>query len=121
MKIFILFLFVCVTCFCSWSQPKAVVDKATVKFEKITEGTILKHVFKITNEGTQPLILNSYNVGCPCTKVVLPKDPILKGQTVSIPMEFDSNGKYGLQDRVIIINTNLPKKELVLRFKVYIK
>ena len=103
------------------AQPKVLVDKATVKFEKVVEGKLLKHIFKLTNTGDSPLVFNNYNVGCPCTTIILPKQPVLPGQTVELPMEFDSKGKYGLQDRAIINNTNLPKSELILRFKVYVK
>lgn len=120
MRFFLALTFTFITLF-SNAQPKAVVDKAVVKLDKVKEGTTVHHVYKIKNEGNSPLILHDYNVGCPCTKILLPKTPILPGETVEVPMEFDSKGKFYLQDRVIVVNTNAPKKELLLRFKIYVQ
>ncbi len=120
MKILHTIYFLCLATL-TLAQPKAVVDKATVKLDKVKEGTTVYHTFKIKNEGDSPLLLQDYNVGCPCTKIQLPKQPILPGQTVDVPMEFDSKGKYYLQDRIIVVNTNTPKKELLLRFKIYVQ
>ena len=121
MKVYLFVIAICWS-FLSLAQPKIAVDRATVKFDKVSEGKVLHHTFKVTNVGDAPLLLNSYNVGCPCTKVTLPKQPIAPGQTVEIPMEFDSKGKYGFQDRSIFISTNVPKLEdFILRFKVVVK
>lgn len=118
----LVYLIIFLTPLLAKAQPKVVVDKAVIKMEKVREGEVVKHTFKISNSGNAPLVLSSYNVGCPCTKVTLPKQPIAPGQTVDVPMEFDSKGKYGFQDRVIVVNTNVPKNpEFILRFKVVVK
>lgn len=89
------------------------------KFPKVKEGVQLKHTFVVTNKGTIPLIIYSYDVSCSCTKVTLPA-PIAPGETGDILVEFDTNGKYYLQDRKIILQTNSRKKTESLHFKVYV-
>ncbi len=95
------------------------VDKPLHKFPKTQEGAQLKHTFTVTNKGTTPLIISSYEVACTCTKVTLPP-PIPPGQTGTITVEFDTNGKYYQQDRTIILHTNTKKKVERLRFKVFV-
>jgi hypothetical protein len=89
------------------------------KFPKTTEGVQLKHTFEVTNTGDVPLIISNYEVACSCTKVALP-GPIQPGETGKITVEFDTNGKYYLQDRKIILHTNTKRRLEYLRFKVYV-
>lgn len=89
------------------------------KFPKTTEGVQLKHTFEVTNNGEAPLVISTYEVSCPCTKVTLPP-PIQPGDVGKIVVEFDTNGKYYQQDRKIILHTNTKRKLEYLRFKVYV-
>jgi hypothetical protein len=89
------------------------------KFPKTTEGVQLKHTFEVTNNGEVPLIVSKYEVACSCTKVTLP-GPIAPGDVGKIVVEFDTNGKYYLQDRKVILHTNTKRKLEYLRFKVYV-
>jgi hypothetical protein len=89
------------------------------KFPKTLEGVQLKHTYEISNTGKAPLIISSYKVACPCTKVTLP-GPIQPGETGYITLAYDTNGKSYVQDRKIILQTNTLKGEEYLRFKVYV-
>lgn len=95
------------------------VDKPVHKFPKAQEGAQLTHTFTVTNKGTAPLIISSFEVACTCTKVTLPA-PIAPGQSGTIMVAFDTNGKYYQQDRTIILHTNTKKKVERLRFKVFV-
>jgi hypothetical protein len=97
------------------------IKQAVHKFPKSTEGTILEHTFTFTNTGKAPLIISDYNVECPCTKLEIPKNPILPGQTGTIKVIFDSSGKSYYQDRIIFLNTNTKRKTEKLRIKVFIE
>lgn len=101
-------------------SPKFTVDNAIHKFEDTKEGELLSHTFVITNSGDAPLIISDYKVACPCTKVVLPTDPVLPGQAYKMKVTFDSRGKTEWQDRAILLQTNTKKKEEKLRIKVYV-
>lgn len=97
------------------------VKQPSHKFPKTAEGKVLEHTFTVTNTGKAPLIISDYKVECTCTKVVLPKEPILPGKTGSIKVTFDSEGKAFYQDRIILLTTNTKKKTEKLRFKVYVE
>jgi LEA14-like dessication related protein len=94
------------------------VDKATIKFPKTAEGKLLEHTYKITNEGSVPLIISDYEVACSCTNAILPTNPIQPGETFDLKVTFDTNGKYYFQDRTVILYTNTKKGKETLRFKV---
>ena len=92
----------------------------TFKFPDTQEGKQLKHMFKFKNTGNQPLVITDYKVACSCTKVIFSKKPILPGQESSIELDFDTNGKYGYQNRVVSIFSNAKNSPVKLRFKVYV-
>lgn len=102
-------------------EAKFSVDKPTHKFPKTKEGVMLEHNFRVTNTGTIPLIISEYKVACECTKLVLPKNPIAPGETVSLKVTFDTKGKSYFQDRIIYLTTNTKAKEEKLRIKVSIE
>ncbi len=94
------------------------VDKATYKFPNTPEGTLLEHYFTIENTGDAPLILSDYKVSCSCTKLELPKHPILPGESYQLKLTFDTKGKYYFQDRIIYVMANTKKGKHKLRMKV---
>ena len=94
------------------------VSKPSFKFPKTIEGTLLEHYFEVTNTGDVPLLLLDYKVACSCTKIVLPKKPILPGETYRLKLTFDTKGKYYFQDRIIYIKANTKKGVHKLRMKV---
>jgi hypothetical protein len=96
------------------------IGKTTYKFPDTKEGVLLTHTYKFKNIGNEPLIISNYKVACSCTKVDFPKAPVMPNQTAEIKVSFDTNGKYGYQDRVIYIYSNAKKNPVKLRFKVYV-
>lgn len=97
------------------------IKDAVHKFPNTKEGVVLEHSFSFTNTGKAPLIISDYEVGCPCTKVIIPEDPIPPGKSGIVKVIFDSEGKSYYQDRIIILTTNTRKKTVKLRIKVYIE
>lgn len=102
-------------------QAEFNLDHAIYKFPKTNEGIVLEHEFTFTNTGKAPLIFSGYSVQCSCTKVIVPKEPILPDQKGVIKITFDTEGRTFYQDRIISINTNTKKKVEKLRFKVYVE
>lgn len=95
-------------------------DKTVFKFPDTLEGEQLSHVFKFKNTGTEPLIISDFKVACSCTKAIFSKEPILPNQNGQIEITFDTNGKYGYQDRIISIYSNATKNPFKLRIKVFV-
>ncbi|MNJ83886.1 hypothetical protein D3C87_13150 [compost metagenome] len=106
--------------FCIGQKAEFSVDKGVFTFPETKEGPVISHDFVITNTGDAPLIISDYKVSCPCTKAVLPKDPIPPGQTAVIQVTFETKGKYYEQDRAILLLTNTKKGTEKLRIKVFV-
>ncbi|MNL78127.1 hypothetical protein D3C87_2044480 [compost metagenome] len=51
------------------------------------------------------IILNA-TATCGCTVPEIPKEPIKPGEEGEIKVVFDSNGKIGMQDKVITVTSN---------------
>lgn len=72
--------------------------KAGIQFEKdtIDYGTIAKgsegtRVFKFTNTGDAPLVINSVQSSCGCTVPKKPTEPVLPGKIGEIQVHYDTN------------------------------
>ena len=94
--------------------------RTTFKFPDTKQGKQLSHTFKFKNTGNAPLVISSFKVKCSCTKAVFTKQPIMPNQQSEITITFDTNGKYGYQDRIIYIYSNAKKSPIKLRIKVYV-
>ena len=95
-------------------------DKTVFKFPDTKQGEQLSYTFKFVNSGTEPLIISDFKVACSCTKAIFSKEPILPNQQSEIKITFDTNGKYGYQDRVISVYSNATKNPIKLRIKVFV-
>lgn len=83
-------------------------------FGDIMEGDVVEHVFKFTNTGKNPLIINNARGSCGCTVPEWPRDPISPGQDGEILVKFNSTGKQGEQNKSITIAANtLPNKTVI--------
>lgn len=102
----------------TYSQAKVELDKKT--FPKTKEGAEIKHTYKLTNIGDAPLLIQKYDVSCPCTKLQFSKEPILPNQTVELVVVFDTKDKIGWQDRIITLYSNAANSPNKLRFKVMV-
>jgi hypothetical protein len=84
----------------SAKEPIDTVNVAKIEFEEtehdfgvVGEGVIIEHVFKFTNTGKMPLIINSARSTCGCTVPEWPKDPIPPGEGGEISVRFNTKGK----------------------------
>lgn len=88
-------------------------------FTDTNEGVVLEHDYHFTNTGISPLIISDYKVACTCTKITFPKNPIAPKQSGTIHLSFDTQGKYGYQNRKIELISNA-KKSVFLSFRVFV-
>ena len=86
-------------------------------FGTINEGDVVEHVFKFTNNGEAPLIIENARASCGCTVPNYPKEPIPVGGSGEIQVRFDSKGKPGVQSKTVTITANTNPKTT----KIYIK
>lgn len=95
------------------SNVVASADAAVISFEsenhdfgKITQGEKVAYSYKFKNVGKSPLIILNATATCGCTIPEVPKDPIKPGANGEIKVVFNSDGKSGIQDKVITVTSN---------------
>lgn len=68
-------------------------DDTTYDFGAITDGDKVRHTFKFTNTGNEPLIISNCKGSCGCTVPECPKNPIAPGGDGEITVEYNSRNK----------------------------
>ena len=101
----------------AFTQPEISFDEKVIKYNKVKAGQTLGFNFIYTNTGTEPLVISSINVSCNCTKFSFSEKPTLPNQKDTIHVTFNTNGKYGWQDRELIIHSNAKNSPEKIRFK----
>lgn len=96
---------------------KMTFDETRFDFGIIDEGTIVNHIYKFTNDGKVPLIINDARSTCGCTVPEWPKDPIEPGESGEISVKFDSKGKKDNQVKPITITANTYPNQTFLQIK----
>jgi len=100
--------------------PEFKFERTEYDFGQIKEGEKVAYTYKFTNTGQAPLIVQSVQPSCGCTAPDWTKEPIPAGGVGFVKVEFDSNGKQGIQNKVVTVNANTWPKSLILRFKAQV-
>jgi hypothetical protein len=104
--------------FCNAQKAEFFCPSKTYKFPETKEGAIIQHTYKVYNKGTAPFQLINYDVECSCTSVDFEKVYLQPGDSSSVIVSFNTEGRVFYQDRIIKISTSIRKKPYLLRFKV---
>ncbi len=101
-------------------HPKIVFSEYQHDFGKMTEGEVVTHTFRFTNEGTGDLLITSVSASCGCTVAKYSKKPVKPGGSGVIEVEFNSLGKNGAQRKSIAVrgNTSPPVTILMITAQV---
>ena len=92
-------------------------DQSEFDFGTVKEGEVVEHVFKFTNTGNAPLVIQNAVGSCGCTVPEPPKEPIAPGATSEIKVKFDSRGKVGTNNKTVTITANTNPETTVLTLK----
>ncbi len=90
-------------------------------FDTIHEGFRAKHDYTFRNTGAFPIVIKGVTPGCGCTTPEWSKSEIPPGETGTVNVEFDSNGKPGLQNKSVEVVTNTFPASTTLTFRAYVK
>lgn len=110
-------------------DQKQAVDKnaAEITFEKelhdygtIEFGADGAYAFKFTNTGNEPLVITSSQGSCGCTVPKWPKEPILKGQSAYINVNYDTK-RPGPFTKTVTVMSNAKSASKVLTIKGVVK
>ncbi len=99
---------------------KMTFDETTYDFGEAAEGEIVKYVFKFTNTGKVPLVINNASSTCGCTIPVWPKEAIPPGQSGEIKVEFNTTAKHDFQEKPVIISANTYPSNTTVYLKGYV-
>ncbi len=98
--------------------------KTTITFAKpehdfgtIKQDSENKHVFKFTNTGNVPLLIESASGSCGCTVPNYPKEPIAPGGTGTTEVEYKPGKQENAQTKTVTIIANTEPKETKLQIK----
>ena len=69
---------------------------------------------RVKNTGTEPLLIVKVQVGCGCTGIDYPEQPIMPGDTATISLSYNPSGRPGQFTKQAIIFTNTDTKRTIL-------
>lgn len=102
-------------------------DSAKIEFEEIshnfgqiTEGEVVSTVYKFKNTGTRPLEILDVQVSCGCTVAEKPEKPVGVGQSGEIKVNFNSEGKPGVNKKYVNVVSNASNSNVALNFSVVV-
>ncbi len=82
-------------------------EESTFDFGTVVEGEQVRHTYKFTNTGDQPLILIGVTGSCGCTvPEEWPTHPIQPGESGEIKVVFDSNARVGNVRKNVRVEAN---------------
>ena len=75
-------------------------------FGKISEGEVVEYDFEFRNAGKSDILISDAKASCGCTVPSFPKEPLRSGVIDKIKVTFNSQGKEGFNEKLIVVNTN---------------
>ena len=97
------------------NDPKFVPPAITFTQEKVSlgevkQGTVVNGEFEFNNTGRSVLILKAIKPSCGCTGVIADeKKEYQPGETGKIKFTFNTEGRMGMNEKTITVETNDPK------------
>lgn len=92
-----------------FGNPKIVPYETEFNFGDITEGVKVSHNFIIFNRGTNILKIERVKASCGCTAAVPSKTELAPNDSTRIEVEFNSQGRTGIQKKYVYIFSNDPE------------
>lgn len=86
--------------------PQIQFEETKYEFGAVKTGDVVDHTFKFKNVGTQPLVISNIGVTCGCTTPEWSREPIMPGKSGTVVAKFNTAGKYGMQNKVLTIESN---------------
>jgi hypothetical protein len=86
--------------------PRVRFDAKDWNFGKVAIGDVVTHVFKLTNAGSAPLVIQRVKPSCSCTAALASKSELAPGESGELKVEFNTAFKQGFHDVQIQVFTN---------------
>jgi hypothetical protein len=102
------------------TEPVMTFETEMHDFGKITQGERVKYAFKFKNTGGSELIISDARGSCGCTVPEIPKKPVAPGEEAVIGVEFNSEGKRGMNEKTVSIVSNAVPQTKVITIKAQV-
>lgn len=75
-------------------------------FGQVSEGQIVEHTFKFSNNGNAVLNIKDIKTSCGCTAAIVSEKTIKPGESGSIKVELDTKSRVGKMSRTVTVVSN---------------
>ncbi|MCX6229164.1 MAG: DUF1573 domain-containing protein [Bacteroidia bacterium] len=96
------------------NAPRIELNCKIFDFKELAEGESASYTFILSNKGKKPLIIRSITASCGCTTAKPSSNVLAPGSTTDLKVTFDSQGKLGIQNKVLTVITNDPEHSTTL-------
>ena len=90
-------------------------------FGNISQDSENKKVFKFTNTGDNPLIIQNARGSCGCTVPKYPKEPVAPGESGEIEVVYKPGKQKGNQSKTVTIQANTNPEQTVLKINAMVE
>ena len=114
----LLFLFFAINSGFIFSQevgPKIEFESLEINYGKISKGDNGVRIFKFTNIGSEPLIINKVYSSCGCTIPKKPSSPIGPGQDDEIQVKYDTNRVGPIRKTITVLSNAINSTTISLK------
>ena len=103
--------------------PQIQFDTTYYDFGNLIQGEKAAYTFKFKNTGTADLLIHDAYSTCGCAVPSFSKEPIKPGDSGTVDVTFNSEGKRGLQYKTVTLklNTRIKEKSLMIKANVIVK
>lgn len=98
------------------NAPKAKWEKTVNDFGEIEQGIPKEAEFKLTNDGKEPLLIQTARAGCGCTNLKYSQEPVLPGKSTIIAATYNA-AAMGQFTKSITVTTNADPNPVMLIIK----
>lgn len=95
-------------------------EEIAYDFGTVDEGEVVTHVFKFTNVGEGPLVIQNARGSCGCTVPNYSDKPVAPGETGEITVNFNTNGRPNAQSKTVTILANTEPAQTQLSIKAMV-
>jgi hypothetical protein len=121
MKKIVMLFFVGLIGFATQAQvAKITFEQTTIDYGEVEKGADGVRVFKLTNTGDAPLVIEDIKSTCGCTIPKKPTGPIMPGASDTIEVKYDTN-RVGPIRRSISVYSNADEPIVTLNIRGTVK
>lgn len=89
-------------------------NEETHDFGTVPEGPLAECDFEFKNVGKEPITITDAHGSCGCTVPTWPHEPILPKHSAKIHVAYTTNGRQGMINKDVIINSNAQQSPMRL-------